>query len=197
MPSLVEPRIPAGRLAGGPQPVLPVGDALRLRPWRAADAPAVVEAFTDPTLQRWHLRRADSTAEAEEWIRGWQDGWVAETAARWALVPATGDKVLGQVSLRAMDLPMAEAECSYWVARPARGRGAAPRALTALRRWACGQAGFHRLFLVHSVHNPASCRVAEKTGFTLEGTRRSALRHVDGWHDMHLHASVTTADDDA
>lgn len=190
MPSLVDPRIPAGRLGSAPQPELPAGDGLRLRPWRTADAPAVVEAFDDPALQRWHLRRAGSPAEAREWISGWQAAWAAETAARWALVPADGDEVLGQVSLRRLDLEMAEAECSYWVARPARGRGAAPRGLSALSRWAFAQAGFHRLFLVHSVHNPASCRVAAKAGFALEGTCRSALRHEDGWHDMHLHARV-------
>ena len=33
-------------------------------------------------------------------------------------------------------------------------------------------------------------RVAEKTGFALEGTRRSSLLHDDGWHDMHLHGRV-------
>ncbi|MEW2435901.1 GNAT family protein [Streptomyces caniferus] len=38
--------------------------------------------------------------------------------------------------------------------------------------------------------NPASCRVATKAGFRLEGTMRSALLHADGWHDEHLHARV-------
>ena len=33
-------------------------------------------------------------------------------------------------------------------------------------------------------------RVAAKAGFALEGTLRSAMRHPDGWHDMHLHARV-------
>ena len=38
--------------------------------------------------------------------------------------------------------------------------------------------------------NPGSCRVAVKAGFALEGTLRSAMRHPDGWHDMHLHGLV-------
>lgn len=41
-------------------------------------------------------------------------------------------------------------------------------------------AGFHRLFLHHSTANPASCGVARKAGFALEGTKRSALLHSDG-----------------
>ncbi|WP_331460935.1 GNAT family N-acetyltransferase [Arthrobacter sp. zg-Y179] len=71
-----------------------------------------------------------------------------------------------------------------------RGNAVASRAEDALTRWAFGTAGLMRLQLSHSVRNQASCGVARKTGFALEGTKRSALRHADGWHDMHLHAAV-------
>ncbi|MGY2127682.1 GNAT family N-acetyltransferase [Blastococcus sp. SYSU DS0617] len=50
--------------------------------------------------------------------------------------------------------------------------------------------GLQRLELQHSTRNRASCRVAEKTGFDLEGTKRRAGLHQDGWHDMHLHARL-------
>ncbi|WP_431684089.1 GNAT family N-acetyltransferase [Kitasatospora sp. KL5] len=72
----------------------------------------------------------------------------------------------------------------------ARGRGAAVEATRRLSRWALEDLGLHRLTLCHSVANPASCRVAEKAGYVLEGTVRSALLHADGWHDQHLHALV-------
>lgn len=48
----------------------------------------------------------------------------------------------------------------------------------------------HRLELAHSVRNPASCRVADKAGYRLEGTKRQEGRHADGWHDMHPHARL-------
>jgi RimJ/RimL family protein N-acetyltransferase len=82
------------------------------------------------------------------------------------------------------------AEVAYWTTRAARGRGVAPRATTALTRWAFDEIGFHRLELMHATANEASCRVAGKAGFALEGTKRSAVLHQDGWHDMHLHARV-------
>ena len=72
----------------------------------------------------------------------------------------------------------------------ARGAGVASRALTAVSLWALGEAGFHRLELDHSTRNQASCRVAARAGFPLEGTKRSAAVHSDGRHDMHLHARV-------
>lgn len=104
-----------------------------------------------------------------------------ERQAQWAVVdPGTG-ALLGRVALRNMLLGDRAAEVAYWTVAAARGRGVAPPGVTALARWAFG-VGFHR--------NEASCRVATKTGFALEGTKRSALLHPDGWHDMHLHARL-------
>ena len=78
----------------------------------------------------------------------------------------------------------------YWVLPAARGAGVATRALTALTVWALDEIGFHRLELDHSTRNHASCGVATKSGYLLEGTKRSAAVHDDGRHDMHLHARI-------
>lgn len=51
-------------------------------------------------------------------------------------------------------------------------------------------AAIHRLGLVHSTRNEASCKVALAAGFAPEGTLRGSGKHVDGWHDMHLHARL-------
>jgi len=53
--------------------------------------------------------------------------------------------------------------------------------------------GLHRLELTHSVANAASCRVALRAGFVLEGTRRAEGLRTDGWHDMHLPARIDSA----
>jgi ribosomal-protein-alanine N-acetyltransferase len=56
--------------------------------------------------------------------------------------------------------------------------------------WAFEVVGLHRLDLQHAIANAASCRVAEKTGFAVEGVRRSAWLLPDGRHDVHLHARL-------
>jgi hypothetical protein len=33
-------------------------------------------------------------------------------------------------------------------------------------------------------------RVVVRAGYALEGTKRSAARLADGWHDMHLHTRL-------
>ena len=91
---------------------------------------------------------------------------------------------------RGVNLWDGTAELAYWVTPAARGRGLCTQAVTALSEWAFREVGFHRLELAHSIHNPRSCRVATKAGFSEEGVRRSSARHADGWHDMHVHARL-------
>lgn len=190
MPFLTSPVLPAGTLARIPQPALPTTDGLLLRRWRAEDAPDVHAAFQDPVMHQWHARAADSVAEAGGWIEEWLTAWTEERAPQWAVVDAESDRLLGRVALREIRLDDGTAEVAYWTTAEARGRGVAARATTTLARWALDDIGFHRLELLHAVGNEASCRVAGKAGFLLEGTKRSSALHRDGWHDMHLHARV-------
>ncbi|CAM5418962.1 GNAT family N-acetyltransferase OS=Streptomyces tendae OX=1932 GN=GUR47_33585 PE=4 SV=1 [Streptomyces tendae] len=190
MPYLTRPVLAAGTLSRTPQPTLPTSDGLVLRPWRTEDAPAVHAAFQDPVLRRWHVRAADSEEEVRGWITEWQRAWEAESGAQWAVTDAADGRLLGRVALREWVLGDGVAEVAYWTTAQARGRGVAARATRTLAHWALDEIGFQRLELSHAVANEASCRVADKTGFALEGTKRSALLHADGWHDMHLHARV-------
>ena len=177
-----------GSLNATAQPSIDAGAGLTLRPLVDADAGALVRAYADPAIQRWH-RRSLSHTEALEWIRGRAHArWQRETGAEWAVVDGA-EAVVGRVGLPVLHLDEGLAEVGYWVLPEGRGRGVAGRALTAMSDWLFAL-GLHRIELMHSVHNQPSCRVAVKNGFELEGVRRSALLHPDGWHDMHLHARL-------
>ncbi len=145
VPDLVAPVVPAGRLRDQRQPELFV-DELTLRPWQLADAPAVVRAYQDPAVQRWHLRTM-SDREAEEWIATWSARWAAETGAGWAVCDDQG--LLARMTLRAVDLAEGTGEVAYWVLPEARGRGVTPRALRAMSTWSFVHVGLHRLELAH------------------------------------------------
>lgn len=75
-----------------------------LRPWQLSDAEAVVQAFTDPEIQRWHVRRFDSVDEARQWISRGKVGGVEASELNWALVDHASDSLMGRVSLKGMDL---------------------------------------------------------------------------------------------
>ncbi len=190
-PRSTPPAISAGALAAGPQPVLPASGGLVLRPWELSDAAVFLAAYQDPTIQHWHTRQPASEEQVREWFEQYRQAWAQETGASWAVIRGGGE-VLGRIAVGSLNLDDGDAGCAYWVLPAARGAGVAPRALTALSDWAFGEAGFHRLHLEHSTRNNASCRVAVKSGFLLEGTERSAAIHSDGRHDMHLHARIRT-----
>jgi ribosomal-protein-alanine N-acetyltransferase len=187
MPPLTRPAVPAGRLAWMAQPILTV-DELVIRPWQDDDAPAVLAAYRDPGIRRWHARTLDDVAEARVLIASWREGWPAETGAGWAV---TRDGVLvGRIGFRHLDLAEAAGKIAYWIVPAARGAAIAVRVADAVCGWMFTVVGLRRVQLDHSTANPASCRVAAQAGFRLEGTRRGQALHEDGWHDMHMHARL-------
>lgn len=176
-----------GSLADRVQPVLEA-DGLLLRPFTAEDAGLIVAGFRDPAVVRWHLRTIDDEAEALGWIDDVTARWSEEEAANWVIVD--GGRPVGRVGLTRIVLAEGRGEIAYWVLASERGKHLAARAARAVAAWAFDDLGLHRLDLRHSTENEASCRVAAAAGFAVEGTARSALRHEDGWHDMHLHSRI-------
>lgn len=159
-----------------------------MRPWGPGDAPAVLAAYQDPAIQRWHVRSMADLAEASAWIRSWPQRWREESGADWAVTAHAA--VVGRVGIKRFDLWEGIGELAYWVMPAARGRQVAARAVAAVSAWAFEAVGLHRLELIHATANPASCRVAARAGFDLEGAMRQQGHHANGRHDMHLHARL-------
>ncbi|MGH3166626.1 MAG: GNAT family N-acetyltransferase, partial [Trebonia sp.] len=170
------PVIVPGSIAGSPQPVLSAAAGLLLRPWQPADAPVFLSAYQDAEIRRWHTRRPRTEAHVREWFEGYRQDWERERGAHWAITGEDG-RVLGRIATRGWDFDDGIAGVGYWVLPAARGAGAATSAVTAVSAWALDEAGFHRLHLDHSTRNQASCRVATKSGYLLEGIKRSAAVH--------------------
>jgi [ribosomal protein S5]-alanine N-acetyltransferase len=185
------PSVLASRAIGSrQQPTIPLAENLTLRPWMKSDAAFVVEAFSNPDIERWHFRRYESTAEAEEWIAAEQAGWVAETCASWAITSPTRHSPIGRVAVH-VSPNEGTGEITYWVVPSARRQRAAARAAVAATGWA-HDVGIHRVQLQHSTQNEVSGMVAMRAGFVREGVRRSATLHADGWHDMMVYSHLAT-----
>ncbi|WP_406739314.1 GNAT family N-acetyltransferase [Streptomyces sp. NBC_00853] len=181
--------VPAGRMARSEQPVLALTGGWELRPWHPDDADALCAAGQDRAVRLWNRLLVDSPEEARQRIERMHRRWQAELGAIWA-VARPDCPAVGLIGWNDVDLQGGSAEIVYWLLPAARGGGVAVEATRRVSRWALDDLGLHRLRLCHSVANPASCRVADKAGYTFEGTMRGALLHADGWHDQHLHALV-------
>jgi RimJ/RimL family protein N-acetyltransferase len=169
----------------GLEPTEITAGRLHLRPWQPEDAVAVAEICQDPELQRWTTVPTPYRLEhAEEYVsRISPDGWAGGTAAHFAVLDAVDARVLASVSL--MDVADGGAEIGYWCAAAERGRGVVSEAVGAVCRWGFGALGLQRITWLAHVGNDASRRVAEKTGFVVEGTLRQYLpqrgERQDAW----------------
>lgn len=157
-----------------PQPSLTDG-VVRLRLLTPEDAAAVVRACEDPDIVRYTFMSEGFTEDqARTWIEQ-STAHFAEGRARFAVDdPATGN-FLGLAGMGVSWYHLS-AEAYYWLVPDARGRGAATRALGLLADWAFDTVGVERLYLLVLPDNEPSHRVAERAGFTREGTLRAHQR---------------------
>jgi RimJ/RimL family protein N-acetyltransferase len=157
---------------------LPAGPML-LRPWRDDDAEEVWAALQDPEILLWNSAGAPTRETVARFLRSRAD-WSGGDHASWAVVDAATGALLGSVSLHSIDRDQTDAEIGYWTVPAARGRGVAPLVVDTACRWAFATLPVDRIELCHAVDNPASGRVAQKAGFTLEGRLRCSYRYGDG-----------------
>jgi RimJ/RimL family protein N-acetyltransferase len=171
-------------LAGGtlrgvlrhPDPPLSDG-VITLRAKTERDADALTAACQDPEIPRWTLvpvpyRRADALT----WIAATELELDAGLAIGWLAVDAGGDSLLASIALMGIDRGRRTGEIGYWVAREARGRGVATRAVRLVRDWAASELGLTTLELVIHEDNAPSHAVARAAGFIHSGERRPAPR---------------------
>jgi RimJ/RimL family protein N-acetyltransferase len=147
--------------------------------------------LTDPEVDRWNPAPAVvDLATAADWCRRGAD-WSAGGHATFSVV-ADGGAFAGNVSLHNIDHDHGTADVGYRVMAAWRGRGVATFAVREATAFAFEWLGLFRVQLFHAVPNLASCRVAEKAGFTLEVTLRSAGVYDGVRMDEHLHARLRT-----
>jgi RimJ/RimL family protein N-acetyltransferase len=180
------------------EPVELAGERLVLRLPTEADVDDITRACQDPELQRWiPVPVPYERMHAEQWIEDTARSWAEDRELRWVIVDQAAvdegsrgargrnsrGRAVGAVGLHARDPSMRE--IGFWMAPEARGRGLMTAAVLLVCRWGFRNLGLGRIEWWANTGNVASRRVAEKVGFTMEGTVRARLLHrgvrVDGW----------------
>lgn len=167
-----------------------VHDGIRIRRIGPSDLPGIVDAFSDPEIALWNPRptsESGPTVAAARWLRTQRD-LSSGKHVTWAICLDTDPTFLGSVSIHHINRFQRTGELGYWLLDGARGSGVATRAVAATVRLGIMELGLYRLQLTHAINNQASCRVAEKVGFRLEGTLRQSCIYGDRLrHDEHVH----------
>lgn len=148
------------------------GRGLVLRTWLPEDADELLQACQDVDIQRWTTLPSPYLPEhAEQFLEICALRWV-QGLATFAITDLAETELLGSIGF--VGIPEeGVVEVGYWIAPQARRRGVATAATRLISDWALDELAFHRVEWQAYVGNDGSRRVADKCGFTFEGTLRS------------------------
>ncbi len=160
-----------------------------LRPWRRGDEASLVRHANNRNVWRNLRDRFPHPYTAAD-----ADAWIARASAQ---TPATSaaivvdEAAVGGVGLElGVDVFRRSAEIGYWLGEPFWGRGIATEVLGAFTEYAFAHFDLCRLEAAVFEWNPASMRVLEKAGYTLEGRARLAVTKDGRTGDRLLYALV-------
>jgi RimJ/RimL family protein N-acetyltransferase len=167
-----------------PQPTLRTR-RLVLRPFRADEGPRVDELAGDRAI-------ADTTANVPHpYPAGGGQAFIATHAPRWAagedavfaMALAETDETIGVISLQVNPVGNL-AVLGYWLGHAYWNNGYTTEAARAVIDFGFERMGLNRIEATYLMRNPASGRVMEKAGMTLEGVMRQAMRKWGVYEDV-------------
>ena len=144
----------------------------------------------DPAVQQYTMVPVPVPNGFERtWLQRYEEGRVDGTREAFAIVDDDGS-FLGLALAFAIEREGRELELGYALSPSARRRGAATWAVRELTAWAESELEPLRIQLQISADNPASKRVAERAGYTYEGTLRSVHFKQGMRQDMEVWSRV-------
>jgi RimJ/RimL family protein N-acetyltransferase len=157
-----------------PEPPL-ADEKIRLAPMAQSHHAELLSVVGDPDIQRFTLLPTGADAAfVERWIGRYESGWHDGERAGFVARDIPEGTLLAFAAIVALDLDAREGEIGYLVVPAGRGRGVAGRAVRLLTEWGFDELGLERLELRIDTANTASERVAERSGYRLDGVLRNA-----------------------
>lgn len=150
---------------------------LRLRKYRAGDAERMFQLYSDPRVMRyWSFPPWTEMAQAEAYVQRALDEMAEGRVLPWAMAAHGDDRLIGTVTLFALDPVQGRAEIGYSLDPKLQGQGMASEALRLALAYAFDTLRLRRVEADVDPRNAPSCRLLERLGFRLEGLLRSRWR---------------------
>jgi ribosomal-protein-alanine N-acetyltransferase len=144
-----------------------------VRSWRESDAESIVRHANNRKVWR-NLRDAFPHPYRLEHAGQFIEMAMARDPETFFCI-AVDDQAVGSIGFSFLsDVNRFTAEIGYFLGEEFWGRGIMTEALTAVTKYAMETHDLNRLFAMPYEWNPASLRVLEKSGYTLEGRLRRA-----------------------
>jgi ribosomal-protein-serine acetyltransferase len=151
---------------------------IRIRPCRKTDAREVYEAVREsldelmPFMPWCHPDY--SLEDTRTFLALCSRAWAEETEFNFSILDRKGD-FLGLCGINHINPIIRYANLGYWVRSSGKGQGVATRGARLVAMFGFRQLKLLRLEIVVDLNNPASQRVAEKTGAAREGVLRNRI----------------------
>lgn len=174
-----------------PSPDLVVQPDVRLTSLVASDADALVECFADADLRRWLPLPNPYTREvAETWCTETSEELRASGRGLVVAIRSSSTELVGSLDAKRVDWRARTLELSYWTAPAHRRQGIMTASVRTLATWFITTLAFQRVELRIAPENAASQAVADRSGFTREGTARNAGFTDAGRTDLVIHSLI-------
>lgn len=144
------------------------------RSWKPGDAPALAAVADNKKI--WDMLRNRfphpyTLKAAEDWISFCNSG----TQTEHFCIEYNGQVCGGIGFIPGTDIDRLSAEMGYFIGEPFWGKGIATRAVSQFVPYLFEQFSFKRVFSIVFANNPASMKVLQKNGFTLEQIRKRSV----------------------
>lgn len=117
------------------------------------------------------------------------DLWNKKENYAYSVVLNDTGKAIGSIDIHNIDLNNHSAEIGYWLAEEYNGNGYMSEAVKLIEKQSF-ISGLNRLVIRSEVDNIASCRVAEKNNYILEGIHKQMLLKYDIFRDIKCFAKI-------
>ena len=161
--------------------------SVRIRVLRATDAEPMCAAYlrNREHLAPWEPLRAEEFFTVDGQMISVQSKlalFIAGSDVPWVLTD--GEKIVGLMTLSGIVRgPFLSAHLGYWVDKDHTGRGIGSAAVAFAVDAARDELGLHRLQAATLLHNAASQRILQRSGFTEIGVAPAYLNIAGGWRD--------------
>ena len=134
----------------------------------------------------------ESEKATEDLLNIWCKNYEKPDWYQWAIV--FGDKVIGSIAVVEFSENNNSAELGYCIGFDYWGKGIMSEAVQSVIDFLFSQVGLNRITIGHALKNPASGRVAQKCGLSLEGICKEEFKARSGEYLDMAHYAIVRKD---
>jgi len=166
------------------QPII-VTKRLKFRAFALDDIPAVqrLAGERDIASTTLNIPHPYEDGVAEQWIGTHREGFEKGEEVHFAIVHGDQSFLIGAIGLT-IQREHENAMLGYWIGKPYWNQGYCTEAAQAVLKYGFETLGLNRIYATRFERNPASGRVMQKIGMSLEGCQRQHVKKWDRFEDL-------------